>query len=91
MASIQVGGGCVQVVVTITDEMTKAATGLKINQIDMLRAVFEDQFGIDPATLTMDEIMTTAKDVVRARPKEKPFVGGALDNPRSTVGGSRGG
>lgn len=70
MASIKVSGGCVQVVVTITDEMTKAATGLGINQISMLRAVFEDRHGVDPATLTMDAIASIGSVGITQSPQD---------------------
>jgi hypothetical protein len=42
--------------VRVTDEMTKAATGLTIEQIGMLRAVYEDTWGEDPACLTPKEL-----------------------------------
>lgn len=61
MAKVLVSGSSIEISVTVTDAMTRAATGLTIAQIGMLRAVYEDRCGIDPATLTPEAIASLSK------------------------------
>lgn len=51
--------------VTLQVKLTNAqyldALGMGSDQITMLRAVFEDTYGVDPATLTSSEILAKAR------------------------------
>jgi hypothetical protein len=46
----------------LTDEMLKSAVALTRDQISMLRACFEDEYGKDPATLSAVEIASMVTD-----------------------------
>lgn len=46
----------VSLVVRINSDMTKKVVGLDLDQIRMLRAVFEDATGVDPATISAQHI-----------------------------------
>ena len=48
------------IVFSLTSEMTKEVTGLTLEQIAMLRAIFEDDYKIDPATLTTEAMRVLA-------------------------------
>jgi len=58
----------ISITAPLTNEMLKSAVGLTRDQISMLRACFEDEYGKDPATLSNVEIaaMVTGKDQVPA-------------------------
>ena len=47
--------------IDVNDAIVQVATGMTINQAAMCRAVFEDIFCVDPATLTIDEMLAMAK------------------------------
>lgn len=54
MVKMQLGPACLEL--PVTDAMLRAAVGLTIGQSRALRACFRDAHGIDPATISPDEI-----------------------------------
>lgn len=57
--------------IAVTDEMTKAVTGLTIAQIGILRAIYEDTWGEDPACLTGSQIADLSHQRRKAQRKRR--------------------
>lgn len=54
--------------VTVTIALSRAhyieAIGMDRTQINMLRAIYEDMYGVDPATLTSEQMLEKTRDGV---------------------------